>query len=84
MLKGNRDRENAILSARMFNWPPEPYCLGCVHYRRLYDNEYGHRRGMVCHYLLDTGTVRGCPFGKGCTRWTDDKSRIINRDWMDA
>ena len=48
-----------------FRWPPEPYCLGCRHYRSI--NGHGApRRGLVCHYLLDTGEARGCPFGSGC------------------
>ena len=37
-----------------FQWAPEPYCLGCRHYRSI--NGHGApRRGLVCHYLLDTG-----------------------------
>ena len=48
-----------------FQWAPEPYCLGCRHYRSI--NGHGApRRGLVCHYLLDTGEARGCPFGSGC------------------
>ena len=48
-----------------YDWLPEVSCLGCRHYRSI--NGHGApRRGLVCHYLLDTGEARGCPFGSGC------------------
>lgn len=61
-------RDRAIDAARadsFYDWPPEVHCLGCRHYRPI----HGHglpRRGLVCHYLLDMGHARGCPFGSGC------------------
>lgn len=52
------------------DWPPEPSCLGCSHYRPIHKHASPrYYPGMVCHYLLDTGHSRGCPFGSGCTRW---------------
>ena len=48
-----------------FDWPPEPECLGCRHYRTIHGRSLS-RHGKVCHYLLDTGQARGCPFGSGC------------------
>ena len=61
-------RDTAIDIARadaFFDWLPEASCLGCRHYRSIYGNGLP-RRGLVCHYLLDTGQARGCPFGSGC------------------
>ena len=53
-----------------FNWAPEPACMGCRYYRPIYDHGPDRKQGgMVCHYLLDTGRMRGCPFGAGCKRW---------------
>ena len=83
MIKSSRQADGLVAAKWMFDWPPDPYCLGCVHYRRLYDNCTGNRRGMVCHHILDTGQMRGCDFGNGCVRWTDDESHIIYRDWLD-
>lgn len=48
-----------------FDWPLEPECVGCRHYRGIHNSGLT-RRGHVCHYLLDTGRARGCPFGSGC------------------
>ncbi len=54
---------------RFFDWPDEPWCLGCKYYRPIYDHCDSNRRpGNICHYLLDEGHMRGCPFGAGCTR----------------
>ena len=56
-----------------FVWPDEPACAGCRHYRPLcehYDVRPG--AGRVCHYLLDTGRMRPCPFGADCTRYQPD------------
>ena len=43
------------------------YCVGCKHYRSLY---YSKEAGCdyACHYILDVGHRRGCPFGKGCDK----------------
>lgn len=43
------------------------YCVGCKHYRSLY---YSKEAGCdyACHYILDVGHMRGCPFGKGCDK----------------
>ena len=54
--------------ARILEWPPEPACLGCVHYRKICDNGDKTPTGRACHYLIDTGTLRGCPMGEGCKR----------------
>lgn len=35
-------------------------CKGCDHYRRLSTDD----KRKVCHYLLDTGTPRGCPISE--------------------
>ena len=62
-------RDRAAEEARcdsFFDWLPEVSCLGCRHYRQIHGGNL-NRRGMVCHYLLDTGQARGCPFGSGCT-----------------
>ena len=53
----------AACADTFFDWLPEPYCIGCRHYRSMHGYA---RRGRVCHYLLDTGHSRGCPFGRGC------------------
>ena len=61
-------RDRAAEEARcdvFFDWPPEVSCLGCRHYRQMHSGGL-NRHGMVCHYLLDTGQARGCPFGSGC------------------
>lgn len=39
-------------------------CAGCAHYRRLAD--HGGNDLHVCHYILDTGHMRGCPVS-ACT-----------------
>ena len=41
-------------------------CRGCRHliaYRG-----YGAESGMHCNYFMDTGYLRGCPAGRGCTK----------------
>ena len=59
-----------IRSDSFLDWPPEPGCLGCRHYRPIHGHsQVDSSRGLVCHYLLDTGHSRGCTFGRGCTRW---------------
>lgn len=50
------------------DWPPDPFCVGCRHYRKIFDNHKQSSTGMVCHYLIDTGHVRGCQMGQGCTK----------------
>ena len=35
------------------------HCAGCAHYRRLSDHGGGNL--YACHYILDTGHMRGCP-----------------------
>ena len=50
-----------------FSWPEDPACKGCIHYRRLVER-HQNMTGKVCHYLLDTGHARGCPFGEHCTK----------------
>ena len=63
---------NRLRADSYYDWPPEPACLGCGHYRPIHSHgQPGSDRGLVCHYLLDTGHSRGCPFGPGCTRWED-------------
>lgn len=57
----------------------EPYCLPCRHYRSIYgDGQQGH---MACHYLLDVGVTRGCPFGKECDKrdTSKDKTEVAGR-----
>jgi hypothetical protein len=45
------------------------YCLGCKHYRSLYySKENVTGSDLACHYILDVGHMRGCPFGKGCDK----------------
>jgi hypothetical protein len=39
------------------------YCLSCLYCRRL---GYGSSL-LACHYTYDTGRVRGCDPGDGCT-----------------
>ena len=58
------DIDDANLEA-FFDWPQEPECVGCRHYRALHRGGL-KRHGFACHYLLDTGEARGCPFGSGC------------------
>ena len=50
----------------IFDWPTVPYCIGCRHYRAI-DTHNEKNRGLVCHYLLDTGHRRPCKMGEGCT-----------------
>lgn len=45
----------------------------------------GHRRhgsmgigSRICHYLLDTGEKRGCPAGRKCSHWTDEKCCMLD------
>ena len=40
------------------------HCAGCAHYRRLAD--HGGNDFHACHYILDTGHMRGCP-ASDCT-----------------
>lgn len=59
-----------LCAESFFDWPPEPACLGCGHYRPIHGHgKSGSEQGLVCHYLLDTGRPRGCAFGRGCSRW---------------
>ena len=59
-----------VYAEGFFDWPPEPHCLGCGHYRPIHCHfRPDTDRGLVCHYLLDRGRARGCAFGRGCTRW---------------
>ena len=62
-------KKRAYQREGFFDWPDEPWCRGCRYYRPVYDHGPGRRRpGRICHYLLDEGRMRGCPFGAGCTR----------------
>lgn len=36
-------------------------CIGCIHYRA------EHHANLMCNYLFDTGRVRPCPPGRGCS-----------------
>ena len=58
----------------------EEYCKGCVYWRSLYGN--GRQSTHVCHYLLDTFKVRGCKFGNGCDKWSDEKEG--SKVWLDS
>lgn len=40
-------------------------CIGCIYWRYL---QYRERGPCACHYILDTGKMRGCPTGKECTK----------------
>lgn len=60
-----------IKAENFFDWDPNPYCLGCWYYRPIVTNSKNQNKGKVCHFLLDTGSMRGCKFGKGCTRRTE-------------
>ena len=53
-----------------YDWPPNPFCIDCRHYRTIQNYGSAPKRmsGLVCHYILDTGHKRGCPFGAGCKR----------------
>lgn len=51
------------------DWPDEPACADCRYYRPISEHgPAGRDTGRVCHYLLDTGHCRDCPFGRGCIR----------------
>ena len=56
---------DAVYTESFYDWLPEVSCLGCRHYRTVHGRRLS-RHGMVCHYLLDTGHARGCPFGSEC------------------
>lgn len=57
--------EDEFRADAFFNWGDNPYCAGCLYYRPI-DSRNG--KGKVCHYLLDIGQSRGCPFGENCTQ----------------
>lgn len=54
------------------SWQDEPACVGCRYYRPIHSHGGGRMAGRVCHYLLDTGSMRACPFGAECTRYQPD------------
>lgn len=41
-------------------------CTGCAHWRGLTSQKDG--KVYACHYMLDTGKLRGCEPGAECTR----------------
>lgn len=49
------------------------YCAGCIYYKGV--NAYS----KTCDYLLDTGIIRPCPPGEGCTVRTAYKKRTWKR-----
>ena len=59
------------------NYPKIYPCVDCVYWRYIYGgNRYNGRpmtedslRVPACHYVIDNGELRGCPGGKGCTRF---------------
>jgi len=57
-----------------FSWPDNPNCVGCRHYRAIHDHVPPGQTANICHYLLDTGHSRGCPFGEHCTKKTPQTS----------
>lgn len=65
-----RRNDGEVREDAFFIWPPEPACKGCIHYRALFTSRTADKQksGLVCHYLLDTGHARGCPFGVDCTK----------------
>ena len=46
------------------------YCRKCIHRHPLYTTgaERAGRSSRVCCFSADTGELRGCPPGEGCTR----------------
>lgn len=46
-------------------------CQRCLHHRPISSML---PRDTVCHYLLDTGTPRGCP-AEHCTHWQEATPR---------
>ena len=49
--------------------PKEHPCFGCCHWRG------EHYNGYTCNYIFDTGHVRPCPPGAGCTVRNEDPAR---------
>lgn len=52
------------------------HCKGCGHRRPLTNNNVCCQ--TVCHYLLDTGKVRGCPPDK-CPHYTTKKCHELGK-----
>lgn len=57
----------------------QKYCSGCSHYRSL-NGSMSSPSMMACHYSIDTDTLRGCPAGKDCIRYTKEPVKIKNFD----
>lgn len=57
-------------------YPKRKRCKGCGHRRPLTRNNKSSMR--VCHYLLDTGKVRGCP-PEECTHYTTEKCHELGK-----
>ena len=51
-------------------YPTRKRCKGCGH-RRPINGDKG-KGPTICHYLLDTGKVRGCP-PEECTHYTTER-----------
>ncbi|MCQ2113330.1 MAG: hypothetical protein MJY95_08335 [Bacteroidaceae bacterium] len=50
--------------------PRDPYCKGCYYYRGAQNRQHGI---MYCMYWDIEPGLRGCPPGKGCTKYTKKK-----------
>lgn len=53
-----------------FSWPDNPHCKGCRYYHPIHEHLPPGQTANICHYLLDNGHSRGCPFGEHCTKKT--------------
>lgn len=57
-------------------YPKRKRCKGCGHRRPLTRNNKSSMR--VCHYLLDTGKVRGC-HPEECSPYTTEKCHELGK-----
>lgn len=57
-------------------YPKRKRCKGCGHRRPISANKKDKR--LVCHYLLDTGKVRGC-HPEECKHYTTQKCHELGK-----
>lgn len=49
--------------------------MPCRRFECIHHTSYRAPDMPMCHFIIDTGTPRGCPAGAGCKRYTTDKQK---------
>ena len=54
--------------------------MPCRRFECIHHTSYRAPDMPMCHFIIDTGTPRGCPAGAGCTRYTTNKQKAPHKN----